>query len=218
MSLITGYFREYESVLLSDNDNNPYYNVPQLSILVTLSYYAVIECFEIVPKNMILLSNDDRTITKTALGAWGNTCWGKQVIDPSKDKGHYKWLIKIEKMRTNSEVGFGSDFNNILIGLYHTAAPYYTLDCYFGYIDGTGDKPVEERPCFTEAEIKSGDIICLEFNIDGDNSYIRFSRVGTNEQVTINADEIKMDGIKYRLAVSVANLDDSFSILDFQCL
>ena len=47
--LITGYLREYESILLSDNDNNPYYNIPQLSILLTLSYYAVIEYFEFVP-------------------------------------------------------------------------------------------------------------------------------------------------------------------------
>ena len=73
---------------------------------------------------------------------------------------------------------------------------------------------MRERP-FTEREtIKNGDIICLEFNVDGDNSYIKFSRTGTNEACIITADEINMS-VKYRLAASICDQHKSFSIVDF---
>ena len=39
--LIYGYFREYEAILLMQNDNNSYYNMAELSILITLLYYAI---------------------------------------------------------------------------------------------------------------------------------------------------------------------------------
>ena len=61
--LVHGYFREYEMILLNIGKNNPYYNIPELSIYVTLSYYCIIECFSIIPEN-VELSEDKTCILK----------------------------------------------------------------------------------------------------------------------------------------------------------
>ena len=61
--LISGYFREYETVLLNINNNNSYYNIPQLSVSITLLYYAKdYEILQFDPafksKDIVLDSND----------------------------------------------------------------------------------------------------------------------------------------------------------------
>ena len=41
------------SVLLKANNHKQYYNIQRLSIFLTISYYAVIECFDIIESNKI---------------------------------------------------------------------------------------------------------------------------------------------------------------------
>ena len=43
--LVSGYFREYQSILANIHQNNPYYNIPKLALITTLSYSATIEMF-----------------------------------------------------------------------------------------------------------------------------------------------------------------------------
>ena len=106
------------------------------------------------------------------------------------------------------------DTDTIYDHIYFSKAPFYVFDCYSGYIDGTGDKRVNERHCFEEEEIQTGDMICLEFNVDGDNSYIKWVKNKVDKGVAINANEIKMnDNVKYRLAVSVFSSNDSQFII-----
>ena len=40
-ALIAGYFREYQYILSKSHDNNPYYNIPQLSISLTILFYTL---------------------------------------------------------------------------------------------------------------------------------------------------------------------------------
>ena len=220
--LVAGYLKEYQAILLNSNENNPYYNIPELLTFVTLSFYAVIEYFEIIAKDEVELSNDDCTVTKISDDVWGNTSYGTQTIDPLKHKGNYKWSIKIEKMQFITDIGFACNTNEpkkVLYGL----TPHYTLDCKYGCVEGIQNSLnyLEQMPRQRLAEredIKDGDIICLEFNVDGDDSYIAFSRKGakTNERCIIDAKWIVM-GAKYRLAVSMHTQGDSIAIVEFNC-
>ena len=223
--LIYGYFREYEEIYTKANDNDPYYNFPEISILLTLSYYAILSYFDITATDAIQLSNDNCTIIKTSSDNWDNTSYGSHIIDPAKDTGNYKWWIKVEAPSIDyddhdrvvrGEIGFGSDFTNVTKLLYRTYPPFCTLDCQHGYVDVRGAVYVDSRPFLNVGEIKIGDIICMEFNVDGDNSYIKFSKNSCDKICIIKAEEIKMKDVKYRLAVSICKQNDSFSIVDFK--
>ena len=49
--LVTGYLKECQAILLDGNENNPYYNIPEPLIFAILSFYAIIEYFEIIVKD-----------------------------------------------------------------------------------------------------------------------------------------------------------------------
>lgn len=213
-SLISGYFRECQAVLSKMHDNNPYYNIPELSLLVTLSYYAMKEYFEQIPLDKeakIQLTNSDCTV-KMQAGKWGNACIGSQIIDPSINKMNYKWMIKFDKMIANAEIGFISDFDTECT-ISYTDSPQYVMDCKYGSIT-ICDEYANQNP-FREHDVRQGDTICLEFNVDGEGSYISFSNNRTHKRFVIKSDEIKME-FKYRMAVSLYQPSDSLSIVDFE--
>ena len=89
---------------------------------------------------------------------------------------------------------------------------YFGLDCHFGRVEWSG---LKRKEWLEPDDITAGTIICLEFNADGCDSYIKFSKPDTKQEVMIDSSEIKI--IKYRLAISLAEQDDSFTILDFKC-
>lgn len=214
--LIAGYLREYQSVLLKANDNNPYYNIPELLTFLTLSYYVFTDYFDIISTKKVKLSNQDCSVTKINDGTWDNTVYGRQEIDPINDKRDYKWSIKIEKMRLCVDIGFACDIAYPDRALYKTR-PHYALDCRSGVveakhgIDEMNDKRILLVP---ENSLKEGDIICLRFHADGDNSRIIFSKDGTDKSFAIK--KIVLDR-KYRMAVAMEAKNDSLTIVDFSC-
>ena len=59
--IVFGYFRNIQNFLLKNNNNNPYYNIPETSLFICLSYYYLCEFFDIVP-SAIMLSNKKLSI------------------------------------------------------------------------------------------------------------------------------------------------------------
>lgn len=81
-----------------------------------------------------------------------------------------------------------------------------------------GENKTDKIPDHTFAgwgSIKKGEIVCLEFNVDGDNSCIAFDLevVVYLKRCVISADQIVMD-IKYSFAASLGNIGDSVSFFD----
>ena len=218
-SLISGYLREYEAFFFKEHDDNPYYNISELAVLLTLSFYAILEYIDIYRDDMIELSNDNQTITKLSGLVWGNASFGIQHIDPINDNLNYKWSIQIEKMCSIAEIGFTSCDNvDSGIALYQLC-PFYGLNCYAGIVEGknNNNEKIVHELLAPAISIKTGDIIDLEFNADGNNSYIKFSVKGTAKACTIKAYAIELN-IKYRMALSMEAKGDSLTIIDFQCM
>ena len=171
------------------------------------------EYFKNIPLDLIKLSNQDCTATMYQ-GIWGinNACIGSQIVDPSINKMNYKWIVRIDKMQENAEIGFISDFD-IDCTISYTQSPQYVMDCKYGTI--TICDEYADQDSFRQNDGKQGDIICLEFNVDGEGSYIKFSKNRSNKMCVIKSDEIKM-GVKYTMAISLHLPTDSISIVDFE--
>ena len=221
--LVFGYFREYQLILSKSNNNNPYYNIPDLLIFLTLSFYAIKEYFQIIPSNKpIALSNSNQTITKISPETWDNACIASQIIDTSQGECRYKWLIKIENMNDvrglqNAEIGFVCDTSDTSRTLSNTKYPNFAFDCRLGCIIHNGNYR-HSGSNFSRSEIKTGDVMEVEFFHDkhGDG-YIKYSKVGTDKELLFNLDATDSDGVQYRLAVSLRDASDCLSIIDFEC-
>ena len=217
--LVFGYLREYESILNQDDENNPFYTIPDLIIYITLSYY-MFEYFKLYPE-IIKAPDDHRTVTRCEnSNIWHNVCYSATEINPAKDKCSYQWIVKIESMKDCLLIGFGSDYETPnVISLHDTQSAYYLLHPYSGRVDGTGNKQVDAREYMEYGSVKSGDTICLEFSCYGDKSYIKYYVNDVDKGVAFSADEINMDNnITYRMAVSLCDAGDSVTITDLKCL
>ena len=236
--LISGYFREHESIIKL-NRSQAYYNIPLLTQTITLSYYAIIEYFAkfYVPHYCILLTDDDTKIRRKAdnkaygyFDEWKNTSFGNKRINPCEDFGIYQWVIKIVNMKKDAMIGFGSDCMNMNANLCETVPPYYALKCSTGclqarYKTGKWSWGIDERVYINtngDNAFKNGDVICLEFKIDSNksvnDSYIKFYVNGVDKGIAFNAKELELDTPfnTYRVAVSLCQDDDCFQIIDFK--
>ena len=54
--LVRGYYRENHTSLFGKY-NNAYYNICEISIYITLSYYTMVEYFSIINEDLIVLSD-----------------------------------------------------------------------------------------------------------------------------------------------------------------
>ena len=216
-SLINGYFRDYQRILSKIHDDNPYYNIPQLSIYVTLSYFAVIEYFHIV-SDAVILSKDKTSITRiTDDSCWQNTNYGRITINPSKDKGIYQWYIQIKLMQLSTYIGFQSDSNIETDTIFGSKGGCnYSLNGYNGSIDGMGYDTLEYRSYVKKITpswegFNSGDIVCIEFNMN--ERFIKFYINDKDYGIAFKSEEIKDDD--YRFAVSLCDGKDCFILHKF---
>ena len=217
--LVSGYFREYQCILSGKNADNPYYNIPKLSLYVTLSYYAIIEYFEMVP-DTVKLSEEKCCITYNSNNYHYNASYGKILIDPLTDRGIYKWSLKLKWIKT-IVIALVSD-TNCDKSIYQTTigTPWYALSTS-GSLDAEANKNktfVMDRHYLKDGEkLRNGDVICLEFRLDSDKSYIKFHVNGIDKGIAFKSNEIQLNGdIKYRLAITMSNETDSVTIVEFK--
>ena len=211
--LVSGYCRRLQFVLSNLSNNNPYITIPQLCCSIIVSYYADGEYFAFCRCNFIKTLNQKRTVKKLFNSTWENTCYEKQTINPLKDKGNYKWTVSVKRMRRNAIIALSSKFS---VGK-HTAAELgvYRFTCYHGCVEINGLKTIQLSTGWKFRKNNNTGHVGIEFNADGDNSYIMFTLGSTNEHHTIPANEIMMNRV-YRLAVSLCNKNDRISISNFE--
>ena len=222
--LISGYFREYQTILSKIHGQNSYYNIPQLSLMITLSYYALCEYFKIINEDTIALSENNTCITRKD-GTWNNTSYGNVTVNPSKDEGIYKWYIKILKMSFAGMIGIGGNHESVKEQdalNYDNCRPSYVFNCYYGGIitNTIADfvtKSYMNAPFgrIRAPYLRDGDTLCVEFNVD--QKYIKyylnekdFGIAFTEKDIIINQD------IEYRLGISLCDGGDSFKIFNFE--
>lgn len=203
--LITGYFRNHHTVLLKENNNNPFYYIHQLLTWVTLSYFSIVECFAIGPYT-INLSNDQRTIrvTDRNFWRWNNTTFGSIAINPRKDRGTYRWYLQIKQMTSNVLIGIGSNFDRTGETLEEHLPPAYF------FIGGSHN-------------LRNDDIISIIFAVNGKDSSIRYCVNDKFRSMQWQIELSRFDAeygcnytVEYRMAVSMADMNDCVELIDFQ--
>ena len=199
---VTGYIRRHR------NDYNQQ-NVPDLIMFIILSYYAIMEYFGVINEAKVKLTEDNTCIKKISEHFWDNTSYGNITINPMKDKGVYKWWIRIEQFVSNAVIGFGTEHESINTSIDNDDGFYYILNCYTGSIQAKGwdrwnDKiyVIDE---FNTREFRQrvnvGDILCVEFNID--EKYIKYYLNDKDYGVAFDANDIEInEEIEYKLGVS----------------
>ena len=92
--LVSGFMREYQCILFKQHENNPYYNIPKLSIFLTLSYYTltgykILEFDSTFAGRGVRLSDDKKTASSHG-GNYYVLCGGEPAI-----KGKAVWRLKV---------------------------------------------------------------------------------------------------------------------------
>ena len=95
--LIIGYFRENQQILTNIHGNNPYYNIPKLSMWITLAYHSSYK-YEILPfdpnfkSQQVIFSNDNKTAYSPTSG-WLHTLAGGEPVDATN--GEATWRLNV---------------------------------------------------------------------------------------------------------------------------
>lgn len=164
-ALVSGYFRDFETYLLSINDDNPYYNIARLLILLTISYYASSDEFDVNTRGLNMKLSGKTTISHTRQG-WDGV-FGKYVVS----FGKYKWKLRVNKF-------YHGGGGHIVTGVINTkiadpmhfrstcpssnAEGCYGFDTSYGTIWNEGDLNTKFELMVT----KAGDIIEIELDLE----------------------------------------------------
>ena len=214
-NLLFGYFRQCQSTLNKNHQNKGFNIIPNLVIHITSLYY-ICEYFETYTKLIIVSENGTVIRRGKDDSIWKNICYGRTKINPFQHKCLYQWIIKYESFSGGMMIGFSSDCTNLNdVHLLYTKSAYYALNCYYGRLSSK-NQMVHKHEYTGFKVMKTGDVICLQFNCDGDNSYIKYYVNNKDKGIAFPANEIEMDDdISYRLAVSLCHPKDSVTIIDF---
>ena len=109
-------------------------------------------------------------------------------------------------------IGFATDHKTTAANLYGSKYPYYILNCYNGLTAGPTRFTANEY--LGHQELKNGDTICMEFNVDGDKSFIKFHVNNVDKGIAFQAIDID---VTYRFAVSLCYFGDCFTLANFEC-
>ena len=207
--LVKGYLRHYEQVLKEINDNNPYYNIPELVMILTLFYYTVIDRFDPDKKHKyIKISNDGLTATKITSSNWYRNVYGSVGID-SMDQKKYQWTVTIAKHITQIYIGVATDryISDSQSNTWKKVT--YGVDTLHGLKWNRGD----DSKYGNGIKLRNGDKLTI--SIDFKRREIAFSRNGENFGVAFTEIEI---GPQYYLCASLYIEGESVTINDLKCI
>lgn len=199
--IIFGFCRNVDTLLHSIHDNDPFYNIPELVILLIISYFFIADYFDVPGINSIL-SEDKYSIIKDKHDGWSGTCYGSTLIPSTTRNTIYKWYLNMVSIPRR----------HIMIGIASKALPNKAVwetskkDGYHYYYwshDGT-TSAVGALAGWKQygSKFNTGDHICvvLEFD-DGKNATISYCLNGENQGIAYHV-HIAED-ISYRLAISL---------------
>ena len=231
--LVNGYLRDVKLILISELDfinNNPYYNIPKLSVYLIIHFYQIAEYFNKFGPN-VKVSDDGLSILRLETetnewNEWNNTSYGGIKINSFHDIGTYEWTLIAQKIKLSAFVGITSnskDLNKSIV--YHNAADdqdigyfYYFLCCfdsglvfhpndfYMEYGDAVGgliDNDIISFKLFLPPITDKQNEPFIEFQVNGIHSGTLY-------------DIIQKDDLYYTLGISLCDAFDSFKLKDFK--
>ena len=183
-------------------------NIPKDIIEICISFYFIPECFEIYDNELINITNNGFTMTNISDEV--STCYVSIEMLSTTNLIH-KYKVKINKMRCN----------NLVIGMDDTNAEYTYGVFYYDEDSNNYGYTASGKKC-SRNEVESYGIGCNEndtiltiidfnkktisFQINDKDQGIAYKNIQTNEK------------INYRFAVCTADVDDSVTLLNYECI
>ena len=211
--LTFGYLREAQ--LLLPNDDNPYYNIPEIVAFITVLYFHMAEYFEFCGDNLNL--SDDRMTVKYVLDYMEETsAYGAIRINQQDKIKKYIWTFRVENIDNSASINFGIVESNCeLEGDFKKYGKYCSFESLFanGSIIADacdiGSENVDEN-AYPE-ELNDGDIATMELDLNKQRLYFFVNQ-------KLNCESIKTaleDDKQYKLVIC---LDDpaGVTLIDFE--
>ena len=200
--IVAGYIRKQQTLLLSMNDNNAFYNIPQLISYHILLYFNQSEYWQIVGK-WISVSEDKKSIIQ--LTNLPNTNFGWHTI-LSTEKCICKWDIFVDKKTINMTVGVSTNHTKRNEFISDISTSYY-------YSAHSGNKGTSTRFEQYAATWHTGDLIRVELDLF--SKTVTFYKNGECQGIAHK--NIKCGtNIYYKLAVSLDGLQCKATIKNYE--
>ena len=220
--LTFGYIRDAQSLL--PNEDNSYYNIPEIVGFLTVLYFYLSEYFEFAANSLQLL--DDKKMIKWNGNETGivGAAYGNIRINNSTSwkKCAWKFKIDIADFQSIIEIGLVSaDYENGGAKFMAEAASFYVFEC--GDYDGEYNNiemigKNSESKCKDESiahkdipGLKNGDVIMMDLDLEEKTLRVFVNEVKHNLYFQIEMN----NGVEYKMVVDI---DDpaSVTIIDFE--
>ena len=203
--LIHGYIKD---VILKQNECS---TIPPLIVYTIVAYYWITEYFHVIPGS-VSLSDNKKKLTSISFGRL-NTSFGRTIID-STCHNIYKWKLKIINSSTKRQtcvmigISTASDSEATSCFTWSNTAMYYAYNGYNGMIYRQGIiRTRSYGKTFT-----GGDIVGIDLNLS--KKQISFTVNDKDQGVAFETIKSEED-LKYRLAISFYETDDSVELMSF---
>ena len=206
---VFGYIRSQHKLSFKSNPYALFSNIPSSISSICILYYHLYDYFELINPNMTLSDNKQNITLNTNYR--DNLTFGKEIIS-STDQCIYKWYLQLNGYPSGFIIGLTSKPWNVNNNLYESQK---CGQCYLFWPNVSFQLASHITSWSVKDYIrdaKSNDIVCMEVNLidktikiylnDKDKG-IAFKNVETG------------DDIKYRLSVTLLNIQTSISLVKF---
>ena len=211
--LAFGYIREAQDLL--PNDNNPYYNIPEIVRFITVLYVYLAEYFELCGDSLNI-SDDQITIDyDQCYESERSTAYGAIRINNQKVFRKYKWNFKVNIIDEGVIIDFAIVYSGFVnVYSFYNAALYYAFKVVDGGVEANNrnDKSIGYSDSGNKnIVIQDGDIVSMELDLESKTLYFSVNEIRHYEYFNIDMD----NHTEYKLAIS---MDDpaSVTIIDFE--
>ena len=227
---VFGYMRTYEKKLSLNV-------IPSRVIYLVLLFYYEREHFDKSPE-CIEISEDQRTITRTDKGDsyyWTNLTFLKKWIDSTSNQ-LIEWTFKVDKKDGNDAkdkkgicIGIYSDYNDKYLTMNPIDdamnPPFYVLwannqpekgkigSCAWSRECGDRCNKTLTTPAATTSNYSHHDVIKFRYHTKESKVYFKIND-GADGLLFDNIQ--KSEKIKYKMAIALAKIGDSISLIDFK--
>ena len=214
--LITGYFRRIKRIIDID-DNNPYYDAPELVVYVTVLYHWIQEFFTVCAEGKMKISDAKDTVDTIGLSG-SATVYGNVAIDGSI-LAKYIWEFKViyrTPVYTITTIGIdASNKGKIHQYFYNVSDDHYFYAYKTTQYAGYKYENAENNMFGTDyGKGRGDDNLTVKMELDTKERTIKFYH--DEQDLGIAFDNLKFNGdIIYHLAVYIQETETSVQLSNF---
>ena len=213
--LAFGYIREAQKLL--PNNDNSYYNIPEIVRFITVLYVYLAEYFELCGDSL-KISDDQMTIDyEPDFANSTSIAYGAIRINNQKGFKKYKWKFKVNIINKDVIIHFA-----IISSHYLSVSKFDRADVYYAFTlvvdaqvgaSSSHSKSMRYTESGYKPRIQDGDFVSMELDLDSKTLHFSVNEIRHNQYFNIDMGT----NTEYKLAVEI---DDpaSVTMIDFEAL